>query len=76
MVCGSIMMVTSYGLDNRDLIPARGRYFPVCQNLKAGSGGYPFSYLMYSRGIKAVECESNQSNAWSYTSIPPYLFMA
>jgi hypothetical protein len=65
MVCGSVMIVTGYGLDTRDSIP--GSQVLSCLSISEGqiSGAHPFSYLMYSwnsfRGIKAVKYEPSQS---------------
>jgi hypothetical protein len=69
-------------------IYARGRNFSLRHRVKTGSGGqlapYPMGKWAVCSGIKRPKREADNSppssaevkNAWSYTSIPPYVFMA
>jgi len=80
-ICG-----LSCRLENWGAIPSRGREF-FCHCFCNGSGAHPASYPVgtgaLSPGVKWPECEADHwppfsakvKNAWSYASIPPYIFL-
>jgi hypothetical protein len=82
-------IAAGYGLDDQGVgvrVPVGSRISPL-HGVQAGSGVYPASYPMgtgESPGIKRLGHEadlSSQTNAevkktWTYTSTPPYVFMA
>jgi hypothetical protein len=46
----SSSIVSDYGLDNRGLIPDRGRGFFLLARVQTGSGSHPASYPMGTEG--------------------------
>jgi len=77
--------VTRYGLDDRGSITGKGkgRIFSHRHRVQTGSGAHP-TYFPWGTGVKRPVCETDHSpsssngvkNAWSYTSIHPYVFIA
>jgi len=72
-----------YVLNNLCSIPDWGREFSFRHRVKTGSGAYSVYYPMgiggcYPGGETDHSPPSNAEvkNAWSYTSNPPYVFMA
>jgi len=78
----------SYGLEDYGSIFDKGREFLPCRRIQTGSGPTkpPTKWVpgASSRAIKRLGRETAHSppssaevkNSWSYTSIPPYVFVA
>jgi len=65
--------MTGDRLDDRDSIPSTGRNFHYVQT---GSGTYPPSYSKDTIGSFAGDKAAGITNARSFTSTSPYVFMA
>jgi hypothetical protein len=75
-------------VDDQGSFPGRARIFLFRHRVQPGSGAHPASYPAATEGsfpgVKRLGREANHSppssteikNAWSYTSIPLYVFMA
>jgi hypothetical protein len=86
----SVGIALGYGLDDqgsRARFPAGAGNFSLQHNVKNGSGAHPASYPMGTRGSfsggKSAGREADHTsisaevkNVWSYTSTPPYVFVA
>jgi hypothetical protein len=86
----SVGIALGYGPDDRGSrvrFPVGAGNFSLHRRVQNGSGAHPASYPMGTRGsfpeVKRQRPEADHSpppsaeiNEWSYTSIPPYVFMA
>jgi hypothetical protein len=86
----AVGVATGYGLDGRGVgvrVPVGGRIY-LLQVVQTGSGVHPTSYPIntgaLSPGVKRQGREADHSpptsaevkKMWTYTSTPPYAFMA
>jgi hypothetical protein len=78
----NVSIVTGCGLKKRGSIPGMGKDFSLCHTSRPAVATQPHIQWAISPGLKWAEREaeySPQSSAevysWSYTGIPPYLFM-
>jgi hypothetical protein len=87
----SVGIAIAYGLDEQGGAGVRvpvGSKFSLLHIVQTGSGVYPNSYNMSTRGyfpgVKRQGCDADHSpptsaefkKMWIYTSTPPYVFMA